>query len=458
MRQYADKDFVEMFIPSPEVKELIYKENRVFSDWEKAAIIWNSKFWLEEKLKGLEELKERTDDQKLIRQIDERINYENDAMKLFKENDGNFIYVLYSPVYSHPSDGFILGYYGSFDLAWKEGIDEGCGMDSFAIRKCQIIHENTSRIKTKIVMPIRDKDQRIRYNISEENLTQWIAGEMILTGRGNTVSFESSELSIDRFAAVNKVVNDRFECAFVNFPNPFNKIDNVRVIDLSGCKEDTFGVVVTSQDEWKALLDAASGSDSDYIYNEARLNVAEWSIHEQRVNEKTILPINITRNKTRYCNCFSDNCRVIVGHDYGAAVWMQPVIIDDVDRIMSDSVQEVGMEISVDTSFFNGILWEGFNRFFEPELNVNKKRFTKAFSDGGRFLTRFERDVLEPNIYTYESVNEIIKYFEDIVSSYEGRYHEALKMYEANEMIKIMELLKIMMKLSPEARYISVMS
>ncbi len=160
----------------------------------------------------------------------------------------------------------------------------------------------------------------------------------------------------------------------------------------------------------------------------------------------------IEKISSERCNSFSDNCRAIVGHDYGAAVWMRPVIIEDGEKIMSSNVHEVGMEISVDSSFFNDVLLDGFMKFFDPELDVNKKRFTRAFSDGGRFLTGFEREILEQNFFTYESIKEIIKYFEDIASS-----NEAGKL-EIAEMIKVIELLKTMMKCFPEAKYISVMS
>ena len=152
MSQYKDKDFIEMFIPSPEVKELIYKNNRIFSDREKAAIIWNSKFWLEEKLKGLEELKARTDDQKLICQIDERISYENDAMKLFKESNEGFVYILTTYDGGYLSAGGIIGYYKTFQLAWKEGVDESYGMNPYEIKKCQLIYdENSDRIQAHML-------------------------------------------------------------------------------------------------------------------------------------------------------------------------------------------------------------------------------------------------------------------------------------------------------------------
>ncbi len=105
----------------------------------------------------------------------------------------------------------------------------------------------------------------------------------------------------------------------------------------------------------------------------------------------------MTRDNQYYCNSFSDRNKALVGHDYGAAVWIQAVNVDITDRITNKCVHEVGMEISVESDFFMKALEEGFVKFFNPELEVNAKRYTKAFSDEGRHLTGFEKEILEPN-------------------------------------------------------------
>ncbi|MCR4634657.1 MAG: hypothetical protein K5754_00355, partial [Butyrivibrio sp.] len=68
----------------------------------------------------------------------------------------------------------------------------------------------------------------------------------------------------------------------------------------------------------------------------------------------------MTREGKNYCNDFSDGDKVLVGHDYGAAVWIQPVNVDIKDRITDECVNEVGMEISVELDFFVKALEEGF--------------------------------------------------------------------------------------------------
>ena len=49
------------------------------------------------------------------------------------------------------------------------------------------------------------------------------------------------------------------------------------------------------------------------------------------------------RDNKHYCNSFTDWKKVIIGHDYGAAVWIQPVNLNIEDRITDKCVHEVGM-------------------------------------------------------------------------------------------------------------------
>lgn len=426
MSQYADKDFVEIFIPSPEVKELIYKNNRLFNDREKAAIIWNSNYWLKEKHKGLEELKSQSGDEELIRQINERISYDNEALKLFEDNNQGYIYILRTFEDGYHSKGQIVGYYGTFKTAWKEGVDEGCGMYPFEIKKCQLLYdEDENRILGRIVWPVPDRDEE--YYIEEMNFFEWSAGKMVLDERGQIYIFESNEMPLERFEAVSEATKTRFEYMNVDIPNPFNKFDNVRFIG-SHLEKTEHVAVVTS-------------------VNNAGVDVLEWGNFRGGCSEERFSPCMLTRNTEEYCNCFDRYTRVIVGHDYGAAVWMQPVIIDDVEKIRTENVHEIGMRISVDLYFFKFVLEDVFLKFFKPDLEVNKKRFTKAFKDDGEFLTSFQSDCLEPNFYTYESISSIIKLYRDDVAG-----------YAFDALDKLFYLLTKMMELSPEAEYISVMS
>ena len=457
MTEYKDNAFIEKYIPSPEVKEALYESNRVFSDWEKATIIWNSSLDYSAKLRELELLRNNTLDEALMRQIDERIIYEQDVMKLFKENNKGFVYVLYS--YEMGPEGYLYGYYGSFDLAWKDGIDAGYDMEGFCIKKHQILNDDSERLQGKIVFPAIDKNgSSYKGRVVEMNLTEWKAGEMVFNEKGDLLSFDSSELSIERACAVNDERNSRFEYSFVDFPNPFKQWENVRIIGLPAVDDEVAGAVVSTQTEWQALIDEAGSEKSENVYKDARICVLEWGPELQYRDLKAIMPIYLTRDDMNYCNSLSDRNKVMIGHDYGAAVWIQPVNIDIKDRITNKCVHEVGMKLSIDFFFFMNILQEGFMKFFDPKLEVNAKRYTKAFSDGGRYLTGFEIDVLEPNFFTYEEIKGVIDYYEKLLADFDRWYYSEIELLDARNVIKVMELLKKMLKLCPDADYISVMS
>lgn len=98
---------------------------------------------------------------------------------------------------------------------------------------------------------------------------------------------------------------------------------------------------------------------------------------------------------------------IFVGHNYGAATWIQAAMVDISERIEFSAVHEVGMEVSVDKDVFDKEFKNLFLIYFDSELVVNKNRFTRAFSDEGRYLTRYESDVLEPNFFTKSSIVEI---------------------------------------------------
>ena len=164
------------------------------------------------------------------------------------------------------------------------------------------------------------------------------------------------------------------------------------------------------------------------------------------------------RDNKHYCNSFTDRNKVIVGHDYGAAVWIQPVNLNIEDRITDKCVHEVGMEISVELDFFEKTLEEGFVRFFNPVLEVNSKRYTKAFSDEGRYLTGFEKEILEPNFFTYEEVRNVIDYYEKRLADYDRWRYGEVELLEARSVIKVLNLLKKMLEQTSDADYISVMS
>lgn len=134
---------------------------------------------------------------------------------------------------------------------------------------------------------------------------------------------------------------------------------------------------------------------------------------------------------------------IFVGHNYGAATWIQAVLIGFSSKIEFKDIHEVGLEVSVDKNLFDTEFKDVFLRYFDPEFVINKNRFTRAFSDEGRFLTGYESDVLEPNFFTKSSIEEIIDELE-----MRGREHD----------LKLATLMKDIVRKAPEESFILVYS
>ena len=103
-------------IPSKYVRDYCEKNNWEFDDWAIAALIYNSPsiHW-EERLKRLEKFAKKCKDEELIRQIQERIDYEHQIYdKLTSYNDkDNYIY----GVYESGDDTTALAFFTDYKMA-----------------------------------------------------------------------------------------------------------------------------------------------------------------------------------------------------------------------------------------------------------------------------------------------------------------------------------------------------
>ena len=147
------------------------------------------------------------------------------------------------------------------------------------------------------------------------------------------------------------------------------------------------------------------------------------------------------------CNSFTEDNRMFIGHDYGAAVYVQAVQVDVSDKITAEDVHEVGEEISIEESFFIKALMPVFEKYFEPQEPVNKYRFTRAFSGEGRYITRFEMHALEPNFYTMDMARKIIAELEIM-----GKSENA----DAKWFGKLAEYMEKIVNVAPQGSFISV--
>lgn len=86
---------IEKAIPSKYMREFYRSINRDFTDYELAAMLWNSCMKRTEILRAIKELSESTADSKLRQQIENRLRYEDEAYKFFSSNEtGRYVYVV----------------------------------------------------------------------------------------------------------------------------------------------------------------------------------------------------------------------------------------------------------------------------------------------------------------------------------------------------------------------------
>jgi len=150
--------------------------------------------------------------------------------------------------------------------------------------------------------------------------------------------------------------------------------------------------------------------------------IDEW-IETARIYGREIPQPTHKSVRTEWSNMmdtFEENDAVIIGHNYGNAVWIRAARVHESERIIANDVYEEGTEISIDRGFFDHFLKSIFLSHFDSQMPANKKRFTYAFSDDGRYLTGFEEGILEHNFFTYSQLKEIIKSVESLAESMEN--------------------------------------
>ena len=148
--------------------------------------------------------------------------------------------------------------------------------------------------------------------------------------------------------------------------------------------------------------------------------IDEWKETSRALGRQIPRPSHmsiIAEKRNMICNNFEENNAVMMGHDYGDAVWIRAVKVHESERITANDVVEEGEEISVDKEFFERYLKSIFLDYFNSGMQANKKRFTYAFSDEGRYLAGYEEGILEHNFFTYTQFEEIIEKVEEFAES-----------------------------------------
>ena len=232
------------------------------------------------------------------------------------------------------------------------------------------------------------------------------------------------------------------------FPEIFKEHEKVRVISHPGKEEECVGWIFNNHKDHEWFIKHATMPNSMDDYCDAHVYVEYWDEEYLEWGHMHVSPIYLERVNEKKCNCFDydEKHQVIIGHDSGAALWIHVADVRDSDKILTDDVTELGLEISVYESFFDDIVRPIFVDVFDPEMPLNRHRFTYGMRDEGQYLHRFEERILEYNFFTYDQVKEIIERIEDLVKDGSQRIEHAIGGTDAIQLVTLAAHLRHIME------------
>ena len=229
-------------IPSKDVREHLEEQGRVFTDFEKATLIYNhTGMSYTEKAAFLKELMEQTKDKTLKEEIQDRLSYDELCLSRFYENNGDYLYEL--EVYEPEDDtSYEQGYFKSGEAAVTYG---------------KKFKENFSVQKILFMTAEQEADD------CHNNCV----GAVYFDNQGLVRGYYS--LEVDWTAKKSEIDSSRFENAYVKIPHPFSNGDFVRVKN-NGRVEDEICIIECHNSEF----DKDSERMKYFDYSAASLRVA----------------------------------------------------------------------------------------------------------------------------------------------------------------------------------------
>ena len=200
---------------SRDIKEYYEKQNIEFSDSEKATIIWNSFWALDEKLSALKDICDSTSDEVLKEQIQKRLETEAETKREFMFCDNNYVHSVVLDEERNVGSIFL-----SIDAAILYG-KENCEK-IFSVSKA--IPENKIETDARILLGGHASFKK--------------DGTMI-----DCQCYYSEEMEI---TLINAIEPTGFEEAYISVLNPFEYGDIVHIIG-----DSRPAIVVTSQEHWE---------------------------------------------------------------------------------------------------------------------------------------------------------------------------------------------------------------
>ena len=266
------------YIPSKDMRNYLNKINFRFSDSEKATIIYNSNTCLQKIHEELMQITKTTENAVLRKQIEERLAWDLNSIKMLKMNQGGFFYAL--DVFDTWDNEYENeGYYTTFEMAKLTA-------EKFA-RKYII---TKSKLYNKEMEPENG-------DINPE------IGAIAFNAAGELDYFWSEAVAKKEWAANRIERKSRFEEHYIPFPHPFHRGDIVKnllteevgiIADIPVLEEDDIN------DDNNGLLDHLLFCKD---YSDASIRI-EFLLEDGQFRHDHVLPIYL-----EYANLDEQDCR-----------------------------------------------------------------------------------------------------------------------------------------------------
>lgn len=222
-----DKKELEIIIPSGYVRNYVKESGWIFTDRERASLLYHADIPWRDQCQRLKSLQHQTNDGKLKGQISAYLDKAGIEYAAFKENGGrSHIYILKVREEGGFWDGEYLasGYFFDWETAYGYGKKEGI---FFAIEKHLAVGEKS---------PVESGDGEC---------CGYTVASLYFNEKGNEQYFESLGMEND----IDDDFYENFRTAFYRVPNPFERGDIVRI-----AQTEEYGIVETSQKWWKEKM------------------------------------------------------------------------------------------------------------------------------------------------------------------------------------------------------------
>lgn len=235
-------------VPSQVMRKYLEEEHWLFTDWQKATLIWNSPIHTKtEILEALKELADTTADTILKRQILERLTYEEKAYRLLNDNSqGKYVYLL-------RIDDCIRGVFADYETARRYGSKKCEEEDEmiYTVEKQLIYGEST---KQDVAIPRFSPHNILQPELpSREECIGISSGDSMHKAGGECLTWDSCEISAEEEERVDSLRKDRFEYQFFRIPFGMEAGTIVRY-KSTFTESPEYGILLTGASDWQQYM------------------------------------------------------------------------------------------------------------------------------------------------------------------------------------------------------------